>query len=106
MIPLLFSPGDLHIVDLDIHAILVVDGDLTLTGNAVVSGVVLVAGALRLHDRARIAGAATIVGGYAASLEQASRIDYDPCAIYSALTRARLTGRAFHPHDRGWLPAF
>jgi hypothetical protein len=105
--PLIFAPGDLHLLEGAGQGILIVGGDLIISGSAQFYGAVMVSGRLELRDRAEIFGAVTnTAADGSASLASASRITYDPCALQRAFSNAAALNRAFQPHDRGWIPQF
>lgn len=105
--PTILAPKGLRLTGGSGQGILIVDGDLSLSGDAEFFGAVILTGALHLSERATIHGAVTALGDQAsARLEGESRIVYDPCALRSALAGTGLTNRVFHPRDRGWIPVF
>jgi hypothetical protein len=105
--PLILAPGDLHFTDGIGQGILMVAGNLTMSGEASFHGAVVVAGGLHLRDQAKIIGAASIApDGLSATLAHESRITYGACALLRAFTEAPALNRAFRPRDRGWIPQF
>jgi hypothetical protein len=105
--PLIFAPGDLHITGGAGQGVLVVRGDLTISGDAEFFGAVLVEGRLLLRDQAQIFGAARVFDDAGLTLiEGAGRLAYEPCALRAALAGALALNRAFRPADRAWVPQF
>lgn len=106
-VPLIFAPNGLRLEGGQGQGILVVTGELILSGDAEFHGVVLVQGHLRLTDQARIHGAAIITGPAASTIITGdARMIYDPCAIDLAIKGAQVANRPYHPGDRGWIPSF
>lgn len=105
--PLVYAPDGFRIDDGAWWGIMVVDGGLELTGDAVFHGIVLIQGRLSMTGQARIYGAALVVGPEAAvDITGEARLEYDPCAVDAAIRGGRLTSNAYHPGDRSWIPAF
>jgi hypothetical protein len=106
-LPLIYVPGDLHLAGGAGQGILVVDGDLIISGETRFHGAVVVGGELDLRDNAEISGAVTTAGvDRLTTLARESRITYDPCALQRAFTSAPALNRAFQPIDRGWVPQY
>jgi hypothetical protein len=82
------------------HGVLIVDGDLHVTGGARITGIVVVRGRLQLDPGSTIQG-----GVRSDSAVTAGAIIRDGCAIADVL-RARPLDRAFRPPARWWLPLF
>lgn len=100
-LPLVYSPGDLSIDRGEMRGILVVDGDLTITGPAHLVGVVLVTGTLQIGPGVELHGAAR-----AGSLHMdGGSLHRDGCEMIAALEAPSL-GRAFRPGNRWWVPTF
>jgi hypothetical protein len=105
--PLIVSPGDLHLTGGVGQGILVVQGNLTISGGGAFAGAVLVEGTLHLTGGSHISGAALALDPERPSIiAEGSRITYDPCALLDAFTNAPALNRPFHPPGRGWIPWF
>lgn len=104
--PLIFAPGGLHVTGGAGQGILVVDGDLVLSGDARFYGAVHVTGALILRDQAVVLGAVSMAGGAPAQIEGEARIDYRACALWRAFSSAPALDQAFAPAGRAWVPAW
>ncbi|HUF26701.1 MAG TPA: hypothetical protein VMM18_06940 [Gemmatimonadaceae bacterium] len=88
--PLVHVGGDLMVVGGAGQGILVVDGDLVLSGGVRFSGAVLVRGSLRTSDGGgHVAGAVWVagLGGNSSSLAGGGTFVYSRCALLSALSR-------------------
>ena len=104
--PLIYAPGGLHMIGGVGQGILVVDGDLVLSGDARFYGPILVTGALVMRDRAVVVGAVTQVGSAAARLEDEARVDYRACSLWRAFSGAPALDQAFAPAGRAWVPTW
>lgn len=105
--PLIFAPGDLHLAGGVGQGILVVQGDLTISAGGTFAGAALVTGALHVTGASRISGAVLALDpARTSTIEDGSRLAYDPCALLDAFTNAPELNRPFHPPGRGWLPWF
>lgn len=104
--PLIYAPGGLHMIGGVGQGILVVDGDLVLSGDARFYGPILVTGALVMRDRAVVVGAVTQVGSAAARLEDEARVDYRGCSLWRAFSQAAALDGAFAPAGRAWVPTW
>lgn len=80
--------------------VLIVDGDLRVTGGARLDGLVVVRGALRLDAGTTLRGAVR-----ARSAEIAGTIIRDGCALADVLSAPALD-RPFRTPDRWWIPLF
>lgn len=80
--------------------IVLVDGDLRVTGGAELTGVVVVRGTLRLDAGSTIRGAAR-----AAAVISDGTLIHDGCAVARALATPPLD-QAFRPPVRWWIPLF
>ena len=99
-LPLVYATGDLAIDAGEIRGILVVDGDLDLTGTVELAGIVRVRGMLRIGPDAHVTGAVR-----AASVQMSGgSILRDGCEIAAALDAPALD-RAFRPGRRWWVPS-
>lgn len=103
-LPLIFVPGDLRITGGAGQGVLVVAGDLVLSGDAHFYGPVLVGGHLRVTDAGALSGAVTVSAS--AALEGSSRISYDGCALWRAFAGSPALNRPFRPSGRSWIPVF
>lgn len=104
--PLIFAPAGLHVTGGAGQGILVVDGDLVLSGDARFYGAVHVSGSLIIRDQAVVLGAVSLIGGAAARLEGNARIDYRACTLWRAFSGAPALDQAFAPAGRAWIPAW
>lgn len=104
--PLIYAPGGLQMTGGAGQGILVVDGDLVLSGDARFYGPILVTGALVMRDRAVVVGAVTQVGSAAARLEDEARVDYRACSLWRAFSGAPALDQAFAPAGRAWVPTW
>lgn len=101
--PLVFAPNDLHLSGGSGQGVLVIAGDLVITGAFEYRGVILVSGRIdasapTIHGALRIGFSPTPsrFGGY---------IRHDECALWRAFHSAPLR-RPFRLADRWWMPAF
>lgn len=100
-LPLVYVPGDLAIDRGELRGILVVDGDLVVTGSASLVGIVLVTGRLHIGPGAELVGAAR-----AGSLHMdGGLVQWDRCEVMAALEAPSLD-RGFRPGTRWWVPVF
>lgn len=105
--PLIHAPEGLQLIGGQGQGILVVDGDLGMSGDAEFHGAVAVTGRLRLEGRARIVGAVVVFGDAdRTTLDDGSSLAYGPCALQSALSRTTASRRAYNSGDRNWIPGF
>ena len=82
------------------HGVLVVDGDLRLTGGARFEGLIAARGRLEIDDLSEVRGAV-----HAGSVSSSGRVVRDACAIERAVSAPALD-RAFRPPERWWIPMF
>ena len=99
--PLVYSTGDLQVLEGRGQGILVVDGDLALEAGVEYDGVVLLTGSL-LSNGARVFGAIVAAGasGRPNQILGGTVVRYSGCATRRALVGS---GRGFLLRDRGWL---
>lgn len=81
--------------------ILIVPGNLTINGGAVVDGLVVASGSVSIHAGAVVAGAVH-AGGL---LTVAGTVTWDPCGVITEVGAAGLD-RPRPAAGRAWLPAF
>ena len=82
------------------HGVLVVDGDLRLTGGARFDGLIAVRGRLAVEAGSTVRGAVR-----AGSVVSAGRIVRDACAIRRGVSAPAFDG-PFRPPERWWIPMF
>ncbi len=104
--PIIYSPGDLHITGRYGQGILLVDGDLSVTGGFQFYGVVIVRGKLRTAGQGGHFNGAVLAAN--ASFEEntvsgAAVVSYSSCALSKALSSA---GSGSMIRSRGWLYSF
>jgi len=104
--PVIFAPDGLHVTGGAGQGILIVDGDLILSGDAQFFGSVVVTGALVIRDRAAVFGAVKMLGEMPARLQDEARVDYRACSLWRAFTGASALDQAFAPAGRLWVPAW
>ena len=99
--PLVYSTGDLQVLQGRGQGILVVDGDLVLEVGVEYDGVVLLTGSL-LSNGARLSGAVVAAGlsGRRNQIRGGTVVRYSRCATRQALVGS---GRGFLLPERGWL---
>lgn len=83
-LPVVHSPGDLHLSGGTGQGVLLVDGDLHLERGASFAGLAIVRGSFRSSGNSSFVGA---VIASTATLDQRSTVRYSRCAVTSALTR-------------------
>jgi hypothetical protein len=104
--PLLYAPGDLDLAGGTGQGILLVDGDLTVSGGARFYGVVIVQGGIHATGTGgAIWGAALSAPGGSApnSLSAPLAIGYSSCAVAGASSAQRIPGRV---PGRPWVEAY
>lgn len=103
--PVIHAPGDLLVTNGRGQGMLLVDGDLTLSGNFNFNGVVIVRGRLDMSDDAEVRGTVLARGSGSTSLRAGgtSDIHYSRCAILSALRAVSQPTPAKH---RAWADLF
>ncbi|MFO7892287.1 MAG: polymer-forming cytoskeletal protein [Longimicrobiales bacterium] len=100
LLPVVYADADLTIAGGAGRAVVVVDGDLRITGGAMLEGLVVVHGRLELDAGSVVRGAIR-----ARSVVMADGVvDRDACII-SAVGAAPALDRAFRPPTRWWVPA-
>ncbi len=104
--PIIYTPGDLHITGQYGQGILLVDGDLTVTGGFQFYGVVVVREQLRTAGQGGHFNGAVLAAN--ASFEEntvsgAAVVSYSSCALTKALTSA---GSGSMIRSRGWMYSF
>lgn len=104
--PVIFVPEGLHVTGGAGQGILIVDGDLVLSGDARFYGPVIVTGALVIRDRAAVFGAVEVVGEIPARLRDEARVEYRACSLWRAFNGASAVDQAFAPSGRLWVPAW
>lgn len=101
--PIIYSPGDLALQDGVGQGILLVDGSLTMTGNARFYGIVVVTHLLDLQD-GQIIGTVHVNGdGGVSSFVSGTRIDFSRCAIDRASSRVTQVEPI---RERGWIQLY
>lgn len=103
-LPVIYAGGDLHLTGGEGQGLLVVAGNLVLSGDARFYGAVYVAGSVLLADDARVHGAVVAVGAEV-RLADRSTVAYGACPLWRAFTAAPAFDRAFAPAERVWVPA-
>lgn len=101
-----FAPGDLVLDGWCGAGVLVVGGDLVLSGGARFDGVILVAGRMILRGASTIRGAARVAAPGPGSLLQDGRLLHDAALAARVLTETRALRRPFRPAARAWIPLF
>lgn len=103
--PVIHAPGNLVVTNGRGQGMLLVDGDLTLSGNFDFNGVVVVRGRLDMNDDAEVRGTVLARGSGGTSLRAGgtSDIHYSRCAILSALRAVSQPTPAKH---RAWADLF
>ncbi|MDX1674555.1 MAG: polymer-forming cytoskeletal protein [Longimicrobiales bacterium] len=99
LLPLIVAP-DLVMDGGMAHGVLVVDGDLRLTGGAHFDGLIAVRGRLDLDAGSTVRGAVR-----AGSVVSAGRILRNACAIRRGVSAPAFDG-PFRPPERWWIPMF
>jgi len=101
LLPVVFADAGLTVAGGVGRGVLVVDGDLTITGGAVFEGVVVVRGHLRIDEGSLIRGAVRARSVHLAD----GTVARGACAL-AAATAAPALDRAFRPPSRWWVPVF
>ncbi len=106
--PIIHALGDLHVTGGEGQGIMLVDGDLTLSGNFWFSGIVIVRGTLRTSGSgAGVVGAVMAANvdldELASSTLGNSYVQYSSCSIMQALLNSSPPKQA---KERGWVEVF
>lgn len=99
--PLVYSAGPATIDGGTGRGVIVVDGDLELSGDARFHGLVVVSGKLSVRDAAVVRGA--VLAGHLEML--GGNVEYDGCEIEDAASAPALD-RPFRPTAGSWIPAW
>lgn len=102
--PLVAGAGIVTVAGGEGQGILVVDGDLQLTGDARYAGILLVRGRLLLGERAALTGFAA--AGTGVELRGEARAEASACAALRALSLNSALQHAFRIPQGNWIPLF
>lgn len=102
--PLVVAPGDLQLLGGAGQGVLVVEGDLVVSGDTRFDGAVLAAGDVILRDSATVHGAVRSAGTI--TLDDEAEVDYSACALARVLLEAPALDRPFRPRGRWRVPVF
>ncbi|MGH7483060.1 MAG: hypothetical protein ACRELV_12970, partial [Longimicrobiales bacterium] len=102
--PLIVAEGSLAITGGSGQGVLIVPGDLTLSGGARFAGLVLVGGRIDVAADARIDGLVRAEGADASRVDGAVRAA--ACPIWRALTATPGLRSPFLPAGHRWIPQF
>mgnify|MGYP001229620885 CR=1 FL=1 len=100
---LTYVGGDLRLTGGAAQGVLIVEGDLELSGEASFHGAIRVGGRLVVRDGAQIRGAVAVVGSEGAWIADEARVSYDVCALWSAFTMTPGLNRPLAPSGRRWV---
>lgn len=84
--------------------ILVVEGDLTLSGSARFNGAILVTGRMTVVGNAEVRGAVHVLGTGVSRVGADATVTYDACALWRAFSLVPALRGAFAPEGRLWIP--
>lgn len=101
LLPLVFVDNDLTISGGEAHAVVVVEGDLRVMGNAQLSGLVVARGTLTVAETASIRGAVRA----GALVLDGGALRWDPCTRDDVISAPALDA-AYRPSARWWIPVF
>lgn len=99
-LPPFTAEGD-STITADAAGLLIVDGNVRISGSAVFTGLLVASGSVTIDQEAAVYGAIHAAAG----LSVAGRIGWDPCAVAAAVDESG-SSRPHQAGNRAWLPGF
>lgn len=104
--PLIHVPGDLQLTGGEGQGILIVDGNLEVTGGVQFFGAVFVGGSLDVAEGARLHGGVRLSSTTERSSIHNSLVSFDRCVLQRTARQVRAFTRAYRHPARDWIPLF